>query len=494
MNRHRSYKNNKSILIGGLLAVVVVMAVGYAAFASSLKISGTSNISTSWNISITDITTSNKVGSASVSGTPEHSGLTASFNTNLVLPGDSITYNIKVENKGNLNAKLNKIALKKDNNPAILFETSGIKEGDVLKQGTSSTLSIKVTYSNSVTSQPTNLDASLTVTLDFVQSDGSSGSTGGDTSNAAAEMLKAKVVTSGDGLYTDSTEAGRYVYRGANPNNYITLGTDTYRIIAIESDNTLKVIKNGSIGIKVFDPGYSTSITDVTGSNSTDGTRYSSTRTDYCYDSSASSYLGCKVWGSKTTTLDTNGKNVTQMPWTIDGTLKDLPEKEAYLNTYLNNDWYNSLSSNVQNIVVSHMFNVGVTKYYNETNLSNTITQEQTYKWKGKVGLMNPSDYVKASTNSACTSVNAYSNTFSCYENSATHNWIYVGPAAQSYSWTIAPSSYSDAASVFSARSDGALSAYGNAYTSGGAAPVLYLSSDISLEGDGTSNSPYTVG
>ena len=95
------------------------MAIGYAAFSSSLKISGTSNISTSWNISITDITTSNKTGSASVSGTPEYSGLKATFNTNLVLPGDSITYNIKVENKGNLNAKLNKITLKKDNNPMV---------------------------------------------------------------------------------------------------------------------------------------------------------------------------------------------------------------------------------------------------------------------------------------------------------------------------------------------------------------------------------------
>ena len=305
--------------------------------------------------------------------------------------------------------------------------------------------------------------------------------------------LKSKVVTSGDGLYSDSTESGRYVYRGANPNNYITLGTDTYRIISVESDGTLKVIKNGRIGYKVFDPGYSTSITGVTNSNSTDGTRYSSTSTDYCYASSTSGYYGCKVWGSKTTTLDTNGKNVTQMPWTIDGTLKDLPEKEAYLNTYLNNDWYNSLSSNVQNIVVSHMFNVGVTKY-NETNLSNTITQEQTYKWLGRVGLMNPSDYVKASTNSACDSVNAYYNTSSCYSNSATHNWIFAGPAAKSTSWTLAPSSNSYASSVFLVNSVGYLGNGRIATGSRGVAPVLYLSSDISLEGDGTSNSPYTVG
>ena len=471
MNKHRNYKNNKSILIGGLLAVVVIMAVGYAAFASSLKISGTSNISTTWDVEITDITTSNKVGSASVKEQPTFEKLTATFSTNLVSPGDSITYNIKVENKGSLDAKLNKITLTKEDNPAVLFETKGLKEGGLLRKGESAILNVSVTYNSKITSQPTKLDASLIATLDFTQSDGTSDIP--ITSNGKSiDDLKTLATTSGDGLYKDTTEAGRYVYRGANPNNYITLGTDTYRIISIESDNTLKIIKNGSIGSKAFDP---------------QNARYSTISTDYC-----SSTYGCKVWGSKTTTLDTNGKNVTQMPRRVNGTLYNLPDAEATLNTYLNNDWYNSLSSNVQNIVVSHMFNVGVTKY-NETNLSNTITQEQTYKWLGRVGLMNPSDYVKASTNSACDSVNSYYNTSSCYSNSATHNWIFAGPVAKSLSWTIAPYSNSFAYSVISVNSDGSLNDY-FVDNSRGVAPVLYLSSDISLEGDGASNSPYTVG
>lgn len=45
-------------------------------------------------------------------------------------------------------------------------------------------------------------------------------------SEKAADFLKSKVVTSGDGLYEDSTESGRYVFRGANPNNFIKLGDD----------------------------------------------------------------------------------------------------------------------------------------------------------------------------------------------------------------------------------------------------------------------------
>ena len=251
--------------------------------------------------------------------------------------------------------------------------------------------------------------------------------------------LAKNVVTTGDGLYADTTEDGRYIYRGANPNNYIKLGSDMYRIISVESDNTLKVIKNGSIGKKVFDPGYETVIDGVTSANSNLGTRYSSTSTDYCYVDNPTEYYGCNSWGSKATTLDSNGNNVTQLPREVGGTLYNLPEKEAYLNTYLNNDWYSSLSSNVQNIVVSHMFNVGGVKD-DETNLSNTISQEATYKWRGKVGLMNPSDYVKASTNSACDSVSSYFGNSSCFgRNEVTHNWMSVEPTSGWNSWTIAP-------------------------------------------------------
>ncbi len=467
MKYRRNYKNKK-ILIGCLLVVVLVMAVGYAAFSSNLKISGTSNISTSWNISITDITTSNKVGSASVSGIPEHSGLTASFNTNLVLPGDSITYNIKVENKGNLNAKLNKITLKKDNNSAILFETSGIKEGDVLKQGAYTTLSVKVTYSNSVTSQPTNLDASLTVTLDFVQSDGSSGGIGGDTSNAAAAMLKAKVVTSGDGLYTDSTEAGRYIYRGESPDNYIELGDDMYHIIAVESDNTLKVIYNGSIGYKVFDT-----------ASSCDEVAY--------------------VTPKNKTKISTDGNSTT---YEINGGIYTAPEivygcnrwsRKADLNVYLNDTWYNTLK--YSNLITSHTWNVGAVNV-EETNLQTSVNEEKKETWDGKIGLMNVTDYVKASTNSVCTSVNVYNSNSSCYNNSDTHNWIFAS-LDYTYSWTIAP--YHDPTDptvyflVFFVSDDGHVDLDVAINNEIGVAPVLYLSSNISLEGKGTFNSPYTL-
>ena len=156
----------------------------------------------------------------------------------------------------------------------------------------------------------------------------------------AAEQLKKEVVTSGDGLYADPTVPGRYVFKGVNPNNYITIGDDVYRIISVESDGSLKVMSTVSLE-RDFDSLWS---------------RSSSDSNDYCYNTGAS---GCNVWGSKTTVFDTDGKHVTQMSQEVNGPKYDLPDEEASLNTYLNGEWYESLDDNVKSLIVVHDFNVG---------------------------------------------------------------------------------------------------------------------------------------
>ncbi len=285
-----------------------------------------------------------------------------------------------------------------------------------------------------------------------------------------SDLIK-NVVTEGDGLYADSTETDRYVYKGADPNNYITLGSDTYRIISVESDGTLKVIKNESIGSMAFD---------------TQGERYSTTSTDYC-----NSDHGCNVWGSKTTMLNSSGNNVTSMPREIGGAEYNLPDTEATLNTYLNNDWYSSLDDSVKSKIVTHMFNVGNVELTSGQTLATDISQEQAYKWKGKTGLMNISDYVKASTNSACTSAYEYYETSSCYDSSQTHNWIFAS-LGSSCPWSIT-SYFNYVDIVFYVFSDGDLRNNYIAMDSRGVSPVFFLSSDITLKGEGTSSSPYVI-
>ena len=90
MKRHRSYKSNKSILIGVLLAVVL----GYSAFSDKLNISGTSNISTKWKVVITNIKLEKLTGMATEESDVTFSELNASMNVNFKSPGDSAKYAI----------------------------------------------------------------------------------------------------------------------------------------------------------------------------------------------------------------------------------------------------------------------------------------------------------------------------------------------------------------------------------------------------------------
>ena len=167
MRKNIQGKRKKLIIV--LCGILFFMAVGYAAFAANLNIKGTTNISTSWDVRITNITSKNIVGTASNLEEPSYTNLTAEFYTGLVSPGDSIEYDITVTNSGNIDAKLDKITITDSNNPAIIFTTSGLIEGDGLAVGESKVLTVKVEYSNSVTSQPENTESSIEVTLDFSQ-------------------------------------------------------------------------------------------------------------------------------------------------------------------------------------------------------------------------------------------------------------------------------------------------------------------------------------
>lgn len=157
------------IIIMALVGIIFVMSLAFAAFSSLLTINGTATVDNSWNVEIINIISKNKIGSASNNGEPVYTKTSATFKTTLVSPGDSMTYDVTIKNKGTIDAKLSKITLTDSNNPAIIFETSGIEEGDVLKVGEETIFTVVVKYNNNISSQPDVLNASLTVKLDYVQ-------------------------------------------------------------------------------------------------------------------------------------------------------------------------------------------------------------------------------------------------------------------------------------------------------------------------------------
>ena len=143
-----SDKRKRNVIIYSLCGVLLLMTVGYAAFNTLLTINGTTSISSNWDIRITGITSEDIVGGASDAESSVVDNLTANFKANLVSPGDSITYYVTVENKGNINAELAGIKMSKNDNSAITFETSGLTTGDALNAGDKAVLKIKVTYNS----------------------------------------------------------------------------------------------------------------------------------------------------------------------------------------------------------------------------------------------------------------------------------------------------------------------------------------------------------
>lgn len=173
-------KRQKNILIGGLIVVVLIMTIAYATFASQLNITGTSNITSNWDIQITDIQKVESKGATDKEGSPSYdntNGLSATFNTILTSPGDYAMYMIQIENKGSLNAVLKSITTSDNTNKDINFEVfGGMVENDILnKMGESNNVGqifVRVEYRNyGGQTTPTEATANLTVNLTFEQTD-----------------------------------------------------------------------------------------------------------------------------------------------------------------------------------------------------------------------------------------------------------------------------------------------------------------------------------
>ena len=173
-------------------------------------------------------------------------------------------------------------------------------------------MQVKVTYNTAVTSQPADLDSTLKVDLTYEQGNGSIVGPGGETTTIGGQEVE--VVTTGDGLYKDEYEVGRYVYKGANPNNYIEFANgEIWRIIAKEADGTYKLLKKDLLSNRAFD--------------------------------------------------STNSNN-----WA----------GPADLNTYLNGEYYNSLDISIKDNIVSHIWGIGTVKQDNDNLATQIASEQGT--------------------------------------------------------------------------------------------------------------------
>ena len=478
-------EQRKYFLVGSLcIAIFLMLGIGYAVLSQQLDINGTAQITSNWKILFTSA--EEKEMTNATTTRKEITDLTTlTLDVNLTQPGASATYDVVVENQGDLDAVLSSIDGVKENNnqdpKAIKVSVENIKVGDPLLASESKTFQVKVYWDASVDFNETNMSKEIEITLTYEQSDDGVpvGPIPGDGVDMGGQDVE--VVTSGDGLYEDQYEDGRYVYRGSEPNNYIRFNNELWRIIAKEADGTYKIIRDE---VLPQNANYTPMAYDVANHRSYENNTYCT----------HSRYGGCGVFAAVSGTFQTP-----------DGKYSGTVTEDSSIKEYLNNTYYPTLNGTAKTQMQSHAFNIGSVQYLDESgndSIEKNIAGEKMYQWTGNVGLVNVSDLLRASTNIACTSAtDEYNAVMQEVPQETCGSYLTTFNEDMGY-WTMnAFSAESDDCSDFvwfAAFAQG-VGAFGRSSASidcdDGARPVLYLKSDIELtSGTGTKGNPFIIG
>ena len=246
-------RNN--IIIGSLLAIVMIMAVSYAAFNSALDIKGTGSITSNWKIIISNIALEEKSeGAEEVS--KDFDELSANFNFNLNAPGDSIKYAVTVSNEGTLNAVLDSIKIDMNGTDIINYKVEGIESGSPLNVGEDKTFYVTFKYNEDITSMPEQTSFNLTMGLNYLQEGNDTNFSTADTDTSgelAINSISLEPEEQRIKVTVDASNAVKYYYSIDN-NAWYESDSNVYTLTDLDvyKDYTVYVKAEDSEGNVVF--------------------------------------------------------------------------------------------------------------------------------------------------------------------------------------------------------------------------------------------------
>ena len=165
MQKERGFR---IIAVIALMVAVVGLTIGYAAYSSTLKITGAAKVDpSSWNVKFAYKTGDSLVAAKTTEATLSDTQVSG-FNATLKAPGDSITYNFVVTNAGSLDAELSTFTMgtiscapasgsnaTTEEANAICNELSytltGVNTNEVLAAGASKDLTLKLEWASTGT-------------------------------------------------------------------------------------------------------------------------------------------------------------------------------------------------------------------------------------------------------------------------------------------------------------------------------------------------------
>lgn len=156
-------KKDKYITLFSL--VVFAFSIAYVQLIyCSLNVEATSKQSL-WNISFSKVETVDITEGARNVSDPNISGHSIFFDTSFMNEGDLITYKVRVQNKGNLNAILDSIYVYNPDYETFEYIFDGINEGDLLMAGDIKEFNFTIKVKGSVVDTKSN----FFINLNYVQ-------------------------------------------------------------------------------------------------------------------------------------------------------------------------------------------------------------------------------------------------------------------------------------------------------------------------------------
>ena len=160
----RSSRVKQNILMLILISCIFVMSLGYASFSQYMKIEGMAIIDKKWDVYISDVTVANTNNGVGTYSAPSDRSL-VSLNVNLPSTTSTVTYTIKLTNRGNTKGKLYSIEKIEDANTSITYTITGVTEGTTtIESGATVTATVVVKYATGITSLT---DAEKRIVLGF---------------------------------------------------------------------------------------------------------------------------------------------------------------------------------------------------------------------------------------------------------------------------------------------------------------------------------------
>ena len=181
---YRYRKNKRRLYFTLLFLLAISIGVGYAYLTSNLKINGTTKISkNTWDIHFQDVTMINNTVSAA-NPTLTSSNTVVTFSPTLKTPGDEYSFSVKVVNAGSIDAMLSEVVkagvsttqAKYTEFSVTYLDGTAINVKDKLGAGESLPLKVVVRYKDDITAADlpsSDQTLSLSMTLTYVQADSS---------------------------------------------------------------------------------------------------------------------------------------------------------------------------------------------------------------------------------------------------------------------------------------------------------------------------------